>query len=155
MNAIILLFVIGILCLVFEVVMPGAVVGVIGGLLMAAGCVLSFIHYGSMYGLLATAAALAALGLMFYVEFRVLPRTRIGRPLFVQSTVGSTSQAPLAGDEIIGRQGETLTTLAPSGYISVDGRRYEAFCRAGHIPLGTQVRVVGRDAFRIIVGPLS
>ena len=47
--------------------------------------------------------------------------------------------------------GVAATTLAPSGLIECDGRRYEAFARSGHVPAGSAVEVVGFDTFRVIV----
>jgi membrane-bound serine protease (ClpP class) len=52
---------------------------------------------------------------------------------------------------VVGRPAEALTTLAPSGYVAVDGRRYEAFCQSGHAAKGATLRVVGVDNFRLIV----
>ena len=71
--------------------------------------------------------------------------------MFIHSTVGSTSQEPVGHDSMVGQSGETLTTLAPSGYVSVGGRRYEAFSSSGHLEKGTPVRVTGHDTFRLIV----
>jgi membrane-bound ClpP family serine protease len=62
------------------------------------------------------------------------------------------SQPPLANPgEVVGKAAEAVTTLAPSGYVLVEGRRYEAFCRSGHAPKGAALRVIGIDNFRVIV----
>ena len=72
--------------------------------------------------------------------------------MVVQSTVSSVSQPPPAtAYSVVGRTAEALTTLAPGGYVEVDGRRYEAFCQSGHVNKGTMLRVVGLDNFRLIV----
>ena len=41
--------------------------------------------------------------------------------------------------------------LSPSGFIDIDGRRYEAFCQSGQVPAGTALKVTGADNFRLIV----
>lgn len=152
MNTIVILFLVGIIFLVFEVIMPGAVLGIIGGLAMLAGVGLSFAHYGASGGALAVLGASAVLGVALYVEFILIPKTRLGQRLFVHSKVDSTSQPPVAdAGSVIGKAAEALTTLAPSGYVSVDGRRYEAFCQSGHAPKGAQLQVAGIDNFRLIV----
>ncbi|MFA5265591.1 MAG: NfeD family protein [Opitutaceae bacterium] len=151
MNAIVILFLIGIICLVFEAIMPGAILGILGGAAMITGCVVAFNLYGMSGGALATFIGLLLLGLALYIEFYVLPKTRLGRKMFVHSRNETTSQPPLATDEIIGKQAEALTTLAPSGFVSVDGKRYEAFCRSGMEPQGALLVVSGRDNFRLIV----
>jgi membrane-bound ClpP family serine protease len=52
---------------------------------------------------------------------------------------------------VVGKPATADTTLAPSGYVLVDGRRYEAFCRSGHVAKGEVLRVIGADNFRLIV----
>ena len=41
--------------------------------------------------------------------------------------------------------------LSPSGYIMIDGKRYEAFCQSGQVPAGAALEVIGADNFRLIV----
>jgi membrane-bound ClpP family serine protease len=152
MNAILILFLIGVVLLAAEIFLPGAVAGIIGALSMGAGCVISFVVFGTGGGTIATVVALALLGLTFYLELVWLPKTSFGKKLIVQSKVEAVSQPPLANPGmVIGKSAEALTTLAPSGYVRVEGRRYDAFCRSGHVPKGTVLRVVGIDNFRVIV----
>jgi len=150
MNLIIILFSVGILLLGLEVFMPGAVLGILGGAAMVLGCVVAFNKLGLAGGFASAGIAVALLALTMFLEFYLLPRTRVGRQMFVHSTSGS-EQKPAAPEELIGRPAEALTILAPSGYVAVDGRRYEAFCQTGHAPKGAQLRVTGRDSFRLLV----
>ncbi|MDI1319234.1 MAG: NfeD family protein [bacterium] len=152
MNAIILLFVTGVALLAAEIFLPGIIAGIIGALCMLAGCVISFNEFGAGGGTLATVVALALLGLTLYLELVWLPKTAFGKRLVVQSKVDAVSQPPLANPgEVVGKAAEAVTTLAPSGYVLVEGRRYEAFCRSGHVPKGAVLRVIGIDNFRVIV----
>jgi membrane-bound serine protease (ClpP class) len=152
MNAIILLFLIGALLLAGEVFVPGAVLGIIGALCMLGGCVLSFVNFGVAGGLVATFIAVVLLGLMLYIELVWLPRTRVGRNMVVQSTVAATSQPPLAElGAVVGKTAEAMTPLVPSGYVLVEGRRYEAYSQSGHVPKGAMMRVTGLDNFRLIL----
>jgi membrane-bound ClpP family serine protease len=152
MNAVILLFLLGVVLLAAEVFMPGAVLGVLGGIAMLAGCIISFRVFGPAGGTAATVFALTLLSLTLYLELVWLPRTRLGRRLVVQSASDATSQPPLAEPgTVVGKAAEAVTTLAPSGYVVVEGRRYEAFCQSGHVAKGAVLRVVGLDNFRLIV----
>lgn len=151
MNAIIILFGIGVVLLAAEVFVPGGILGVMGGLALLGGVVMAFVDLGAGAGWIALAAALATVGLLLYLELGVLPKTRLGRRLFLDAAVSGTSQAAPAQPEVIGKAAEALTTLAPSGYVIVDGRRYEAFCQSGLVPKGTALRVVALDNFRLIV----
>jgi membrane-bound serine protease (ClpP class) len=143
MTAILLLFIVGLVFLVFEVFMPTSVLGMLGGASMLWACILAFSHYGMGGGSLAVLAGLALLGLTMYVEFSLLPRTRIGKRFFLHDSIGVTIQPAIAEPEaVIGKLCEAATTLAPSGYVILDGRRYDAFSQNGHVAKGTTLKVV-------------
>lgn len=152
MTLIILLFSIGILFIAAEVIVPGGILGTLGALLMFGGCVVAFINYGTGGGMLALFAAVAVAGLALFVEFRILPKTKIGRSAFLTAEI--TAVAPAVGEEareLIGHSAEALTMLSPTGYVRVGGQRYEAFCQCGQVPAGAALKVVGADNFRLIV----
>ena len=152
MTLIILLFAVGLLMLVVEVIVPGGILGTVGGLLMFGGCVAAFMRYGATGGLTALGVALAATAVTFYIEFRVLPRTAVGKRAFLEKEITGVSAA--FGDEardLIGKSAVALTMLSPSGYISIDGKRYEAFCQSGQVPAGTPLKIIEADNFRLIV----
>ena len=97
-------------------------------------------------------STLILLGLTLYGELIWLPQTKFGKKLIVQSTIAATSQPPLATqDNVIGKTAEAVTPLVPTGYVLVEGQRYEAFSPAGHVDKGELLRVSGLDNFRLIV----
>lgn len=152
MSLIILLFSIGVLMILVEVIVPGGILGGIGALLMIAGSVIAFLEFGATGGLVALAAALLITGLALYIELRILPKTRIGKRAFLTKEITAVTRA--VGDEarnLIGKPAEAVTMLSPSGYVRVDGRRYEAFCQSGQVPAGSVLEIVDADAFRLIV----
>lgn len=152
MTLIVLLYSIGILLLVAEVLVPGGVIGTVGAILMFIGCVIAFYQYGTGGGLLALMAGCVLAITAFYIEFRVLPHTKIGRRAFLTKEMTGVSAAFGAeARNLIGKSAEALTLLSPSGYVRVDGRRYEAFCQSGQAPLGAALEVIGADSFRLIV----
>ncbi len=152
MTAIIILFLAGILLLAIDVIIPGMIMGIIGGLSILAGVVTAFNLYGSGGGLIALLCGGALLGLTLYIEFVVLPKTKLAKALSMQATVEGTSQPAVADlSTVLNQQGETVTPLSPSGYINVQGRRYEAFSQSGYLAKGVTVRVTGLDNFRLIV----
>jgi membrane-bound ClpP family serine protease len=150
MTLILLLFVAGIILLALDVFAASFIMAAIGGAVMLAGCGVAYRQFGTVGGGLAGVAALLLLGVTIYLELWVLPETRLGRGMVVRSTSGHDSPpgAPVA---VVGQSASALTTLAPSGYVLVDGRRYEAFCQSGHAAKGADLRVVGVDNFRVIV----
>ncbi len=154
MTAIVLLLSIGIVLVLLEVIVPGGVLGVLGVLAMLGGCVLAFFELGARGGWVATAAAGGALGLSLFIEFKLLPRTRWGKKLFLSQSIEGGSQAMPAGEAIVGKAGEAVTMMAPSGYVTIDGKRYEAVSQSGLIAKGAGVRVVSVDNFHLIVAQL-
>ncbi len=152
MTTILLLFAVGVLLLAADAFVSSFVLAGIGGAAMLAGCVVAHQRLGLGGAVVAAVAALVLLGAALYLELVVLPRTRLGRGLVVHSVQTATSQPPLAAPAAVtGREATALTTLAPSGYVLVEGRRYEAFCQSGLAAKGSVLRVVGTDNFRLIV----
>jgi membrane-bound ClpP family serine protease len=152
MTLLILLFGIGILLIAAEAVVPGGILGGMGALLMFGGCVRAFIDYGSIGGLIAVLTAFTLGGLALYLEFSYLPKTKLGKRAFLNAQVTGVSAA--IGKEaldLVGKSAEALTLLSPSGYVSVDGERYEAFCQSGQAPVGSNLEIIGADNFRLIV----
>lgn len=152
MTGIVLLFALGLVLLFFEVFIPGGVLGVLGGILMLAGCGIAFAEFGTSGGAMATVLALGLIGSTLYFELFLLPKTALGKKLFLERSISAQSQPPPASPgEIVGQTGETLTTLAPSGYVLIAGKKYEAASQSGLLPRGTPVKVTGLDNFRLLV----
>lgn len=152
MSVILTLFAAGILLLAFEVIVPGAILGILGTVLIIIGVAVSFNQYGTDGGLVATAAALVLTGLTLYLEFVLLPKSRVARKLSLTDTVAGTSQPAVADRKsVVGRQAVAITALVPSGYVELDGRRYEAFARDGMAQTGERLEIIDVDNFRLIV----
>lgn len=159
MMAIGLLFALGVMFLAAELFVPGVAMGVIGFLCLLMGCAYAFAHFSLSLGLCAVVLAAALTALTLLVEFVWLPRTKLGKKLFLTKAVVATSQPPVAdADAVVGKEAEALTILAPSGYVSVAGRSYEAFSEDGHVARGTRliVRAVDRTTLKVSkLNPLS
>jgi len=116
------------------------------------GVIKAFGMFGSLGGAVAVLLALAALATVIYLEFVWLPRSRFVKKFTMATTLHATSQPlPALLSEVVGREAVAETTLAPGGYVRIEDRRYEAFCRSGHAPVGARLKVVGLDNFRLIV----
>jgi membrane-bound ClpP family serine protease len=151
MNNILMFFIAGAVLLAAEVFVPGAILGIFAAIALLIGVILAFVDYGSTGGWIAIAAALA-LGVTLWFEFKILPKTALGKKLFLKAEISGASQAPLAErDTVVGQAGVADTTLAPTGYVTVAGKRYEAYSRSGLIAKGEALRVVELDNFRLIV----
>jgi membrane-bound serine protease (ClpP class) len=150
-TLVVILFLSGIFLLALEVVVPGAILGIVGGVLMLAGVAVSFARFGASGGAIATGVAVVLGAVTLYLEFVLLPKSRLAKALSMTETVAGTSQPPVADRAVIGKRATAVTTLAPSGLVECEGRRYEAYSRSGLTAAGTSVEIVGLDNFRLIV----
>lgn len=156
MSLVIGLFVAGIFLLALEVIVPGGILGIAGGILILLGVSVAFFRFGLDSGAIASGAAVVLGAVVLYLEFVLLPRSRLAKALSMTETVAGRSQPPIADRAaVVGRQVVAVTALAPSGYVELDGRRYEAFARSGMAQRGERLEIVDVDNFRLIVNKPS
>lgn len=146
------LFVTGIILLAIEVIVPGAIIGIIGAVLISVGVVVSFQEFGVAGGTFATLLALFLGAVALYLEFSVFPKTRFARRFSLSHTSRGRTQPEIADRAgMVEQEVVAVTTLAPTGYVELNGRRYEAFCQSGYVTSGTRLKIVDMDAFRLVV----
>lgn len=152
MTLVLSLLAAGVLLLAVELVVPGAVIGVVGALCMLAGVLAAFGEFGVSGGLITLAVVMVVLTVVIYIELVWLPKSALAKWLSMSTTLTEQSQPPVADAAVVvGAEATAETVMAPSGYVRVRGRRYEAFCRDGHAMEGEKLRVVSVDNFRLIV----
>jgi membrane-bound serine protease (ClpP class) len=154
MTIILLLFVLGIVLLVLDLFVPGIVLSVFGTFAFLAGAARAFGEFGTAGGLFAFAIGMVLLAIALYVEYGLLPKTRLGRKFFLHSAVQGTSQPAAEGATLTGREAVVVTPLVPTGQIEIDGRRHEAQSLDGRLPVGTHVKVTGAQNFSLTVTKL-
>jgi membrane-bound serine protease (ClpP class) len=116
----------------------------------------AFREFGPDGGMIATGIAAVIGALTLYLEFSLLPKSRLARALSMAETNSSRSQPSVADREaVLGRDAIAVTTLAPSGFVEVNGRRYEAFCQSGQVAAGTRLRVVDVATFHLVVNQIK
>ncbi|MSU49884.1 MAG: serine protease [Opitutus sp.] len=151
MSVVILFFAAGVLLLAAEVVVPGAILGILGGISMLAGVVAAFGRFGVNGGAVATGAAIGLVGTSLYLEFVLLPKSRLAKIFSITTTGAEKSQPAIASRAVIGSQAVAITPLTPTGVVELEGRRYEAFARSGQVAAGALIEIVDLDNFRLIV----
>lgn len=147
--SIIILALFGIVMLCIEVVLPGAIIGIIGGGLIIASLALTFISpemqqqgFGVQVAL-AAGIIVATIG-TFISWMRYFHKTIIGRRLILNETVGGGIEEAKAKD-LTGAKGIAKSDLRPSGTVLIDGSRYEAHSPVGFISRDTPITVVSCD----------
>lgn len=148
------LLVLGFALIALEIVIPGGIVGAFGGLSLLAGVVVAYQEFGASGALVAGGVGIVGVALSLYIEFKILPKTSLGRRFFLRQSVTAKSQPDVADDSLVGKRGQALTALSPTGYVLVEGRRIEAYSRSGFLPKGEKVEVVSFDAFKVTVSKI-
>ncbi len=148
------LIVLGFALIMLEIFIPGGVVGVLGGICLLGGILLSYSSYGAEGAIIAFLVCIVGLAFCLFVELKLLPKTTVGRRLFLSKTIAGKSQRDVADDSFVGKEGSALTALSPSGYVLVDGRKLEASSRSGFLEKGVKVRVDSFDQFKVTVSKI-
>lgn len=151
MSLIVGLMILGFGLIMLEIFIPGGVVGLLGGASLLGAIGLAYGEFGMEGALIAFAVAIVGLAICLYVEFKVLPKTRVGRRIFLNNSVSGKSQPDVGEATLVGKEGTTLTALSPSGQVLVEGRKLEAVSRSGFLEKGEHVRVDSLDQFKVTV----
>ncbi len=141
---VVVLFLLGILFLLVEAVVPGAVMGVIGGVFAVVSIVFAFEHNLWIgLGMVAIAGTVVPLALYFGLR-----RLALRKSLSVAegSTVGAAKF-----DALSGKTGITLSPLHPSGVAQIEGQRVDVITDGDHLENNVRVRVVRVEGNKIIV----
>lgn len=146
--AIILLISIGIALLVLEIlVLPGLIAGIIGGVFILAGVLMTYSHYGSEAGhLTAIASVILSVGTVVYF-LRSKSWQRFGLSSKLEGKTNEVDKLPVAE----GDTGITVSALRPMGTIMVNNLRIEAQTKGEMIPENTQVKIISVLPNKVLV----
>ncbi len=145
--------------------LPGfGVAGVLGGLLLFAGLVGTFVS-GDPFdpaardelfrGIAATLIGVLAAGTVSWLFWRTLPRNPFGARIILADEIGDGAEIAARSDTAtaiaIGTIGTAATPLRTAGRVEIDGRLVDAQSEDGFIDRGARVRVVASDRFGVRV----
>ncbi len=145
-----ILLAIGLLLLFLEFFFPGGILAVIAGGSILASIVLFALETQSFLW-----TSLYILGVVIFVAVLIkLTMRRILKGKFkgiFQNDDQSGYVASFYDKEMIGKRGETLSDLKPSGHILVEGKRYQAVLKSGYLEKGSPIEVIGGEGAHLIV----
>jgi len=146
------LFCAGMILILAEFFVPGAVLGILGALTLTASAAMGCYAYPDyavfiIVGEFAGAVAVVLLGMS------LLPKTGAGKRMILQeSQLQEAGFTAVPSDlSLLGKEGTVLTALRPAGMILVDGRRIDAVSHATTIDAGERVRIIEVQGNRIVV----
>ncbi|MHC4393938.1 MAG: NfeD family protein [Planctomycetota bacterium] len=139
-----MMYVVGIALILFELLTPGVIVGLLGSTCLGIAVYGTF-QYGILAGLLGL-----VLSVVFGAAVMIFAVRKLTATGMQDKDQGYRSADPTL-QELFGTEGRATTPLQPSGYCSFDGRRVQVVSRGEPIDQGTQVRVVEVEGSRVVV----
>jgi len=154
MTWIVGLMILGFALVMLEIVIPGGIVGIFGGICLLAAVAVAYQNYRVEGAVISFAIALVGMTACLFFEFKILPKTPMGKRIFLEQTIAGKSQRAIADESIVGQEGMALTALSPSGYVLVGTQKVEAHSRSGFLEEGDRVRVESLDQFKATVSKI-
>lgn len=152
-STVVILVCLGIFMLALEVILPGGILGICGGLSLVAAIIMTFlIDELDPYGMgvrLAIAGTIAggSIGLL------VLWMKNFHRMPFISEYILSAEagESPRPATSLLGLSGVARSDLRPSGIAVIDGKRLDVVAESGLIAQGSAITVIKVDGFRVVV----
>lgn len=147
-----ILFVLGVVLIIAELFLPGAIAGFLGvlaiisSLLMAGGNLL----YTGISIMIALLITIIAMIIMIKVFGR---RMKLFKKIVLQDSVSTEKGyvSNISRTDLLGKIGKTITPLRPAGTIDINGERLDVVTEGGFIAAGVDVKVIKVEGVRIIV----
>lgn len=146
-----LLVALGLLLIFIEFFLPGAIMGIAGGIIILYSIVLFATQNHSPFEvLLFIMFVLVSLGFLIAFTLRKIPKMKNGFSIYLK-TDQEGYVASTFDPKLIGKHAKVVADLKPSGHILIDGVQYQASSQGEYITEGKEVAVIeGRGAYLIV-----
>jgi membrane-bound serine protease (ClpP class) len=160
---------IGIALILFfiELFVPsGGLLALVGGLAVIGSLVAFFMHDANT-GLIATAIYIVFGPVLFWIAFKIWASSPLAKRMILGGVVEEDSEEAMQKSQarftarqeelqqLIGKEGSTITVLRPIGVVRIDGQRIDAMAETGSIEANTAVKVVSAYDNQIKVKAIS
>lgn len=144
----------GLLLIVGEFYLPGAILGVAGGISVLSAIFLMFYSYGASLGSFLFLLIAGGM-LVLTIKGSIWLIARSGRSGLYVTRDSSSSQATHFDPQAIGKRGRVTADLKPGGYMEIEGVQYAARSEEGYVSAGHQVVVLRGEGDSLIVRKVS
>ena len=158
-GLVILLFVLGIVLVVIELLMPGfgiagslGIISLIVGIVLAAQVVTSVV-----LTLIIVAVLIIITGMLLWLYKSATKGGRVSRLLLLNSKLGKKDgySSNKSLDDLIGLEGVALTNLRPAGIGEFQSKKVDVVTDGDYILKGSPIRIMDVEGFRIVVKKLN
>jgi membrane-bound ClpP family serine protease len=146
-----ILLLLGLLLIFLEFYMPGAIMAILGTIMVVAS-IFSFIGQDHSLEaiLIFTLGVVASVIFLIKYTLKYIPKAKNDYSIYLKGDqegyVASTFDK-----SAIGKNAKVLADLKPGGYILVDGKRQQAISISGYISEGNEVIVIAGEGESLIV----
>lgn len=147
----------GVFFLVTEAFIPSAgLLGVLSAICLVVGVLSSFYYGGMSIGTTFMTVTFVGVGLLIAYMIKKWPETTFGKLILVEPP----PEEQLLPDRsqlhsMVGRIGQAVSLMLPSGFVEIEGKRYDAVAQST-VEEGTWVRVQSiRNGRILVVRPVS
>ena len=153
--AIIVLF--GILLMMAETFLPGAIAGTLGLICIIAGVVLALVsdelaHWSMRSRILLSAGIIVFSFTVVLIWMRWFAVKLFHRAFTLEAEIPSPRDE---ADHVPQQEGIAITDLRPSGRADFGGRRLDVRCQSGFAVSGSRVQIIGSEPGNLLVRILS
>ena len=146
-----LLVLLGLLLVLCEFYLPGAIMGILGGISITLGLILFVSEHTSLLAIIAFIIGTAA-AIWLVIRFAMwrIVNSKTNNSIYL-NTDQEGYQASEYDKSVIGKMAIVVADLKPRGYILVDNHHYPAISLAGYISKGESVTIVGGQEQSLMV----
>ncbi len=154
-GLIVILFILGIILVVIEMITPGVgVPGILGIISLIAGVILAAqVVSPSVLILIIAAVLLVITAMLIWLYKSATKGGRVSKLLMLNTRTSSEEgyTSTSSSNDLVGLEGITTTVLRPAGTGDFQGRKLDVVTDGEFIPKGTPIRITKVEGFRIVV----
>lgn len=146
------LFIAGIILILSEFFLPGAIMGILGFLLIVASTITGIQKFPEYSLFIIVGEVMGLVGGILFGMF-LITKTKL-QNLVVMGDIMSAEDGysgPAQDPELVGKVGLAHTALRPAGTVMVNDERIDAVSDGTFIDLGAEVRVIQVEGYRVVV----
>ena len=146
-----ILVILGLVLILFEFYLPGAILGILGGISILSGVIL-FASQTSSFIAIALFIGGTAVAVGILIRFAIWRITHAKPQYSIYSNDNQEGyQASSFDKTAIGKVGVVTADLKPGGYILIEGNQHPAISLSGYIGKGEHVTVTGGQEQSLMV----
>ena len=147
-TEIIILYVLGLMAVFAEILLPGMIIGICGTLCVAGSIYLAYQAGEKTLGNVLLVTSILSVPLFVILWYRATSR------MFAITASEEGFSASKGFEDLLEKEGVTVTPLHPSGIAQIDGRRVDVLSRGEMVARSTRIKVIEVRGNKVVVKPI-